>query len=520
MWNLDLASQEADISAAMIKEYVAESCSSVLHCVQAIASSSVVIKPRLLVVTRNAMSTHFEEHVSVSQAPVWGLGRVAAIEHPDIWQGLVDLGSGPVADQMPALLNEIMMERDEDQVAIRGGNVYVARLVQCRPEPVRKFAIRPDGTYLITGGHGALAMKLAEWLVERGAKYLILSGRSQPSAAVLVIVEQLRAQGTEVCLFDADVSSLPEMTSLFTNAQRALPPIRGVVHAAGILDDGILARQNWERFENVLSPKVSGSWNLHLLTSGLSLDFFVLFSSASSLISSQGQGSYAAANAFLDSLAWIRRSRGLPALVVNWGPWKQQGMAAGLEARFKAFGIEQMPPDESLRALQVLMESHLTQAMVIRADWFTFGRRFAGTATPSITTGLVVPPPSTVAPAGPSQLRGYIVEEVRRVLSLDPSDVVDPQRGFSELGMDSLMAVELRNRFDASLSMGLPTTLVFEYPTVESLAVYLGGRLFPDGVQPAVAPSQVVQTAIAELRRQRTGELEEFIDHELRDLMQ
>jgi myxalamid-type polyketide synthase MxaB len=188
-------------------------------------------------------------------------------------------------------------------------------------------AVRADGSYLITGGLGALGIRVARCLVDQGARHLVLAGRSGPSAEAWEAMEEMRAAGASVREVRADVAS-PADTARLIEACQAEAPLRGVVHAAGVLDDGVVDRQTAERFSRVLAPKVYGAWNLHHQTRELPLDFFVLFSSMASVLGSPGQSSYAVANAFLDALAHHRRARGLPGLSINWGPWSEAGMAA------------------------------------------------------------------------------------------------------------------------------------------------------------------------------------------------
>jgi acyl carrier protein len=440
---------------------------------------------------------------------------------------------------MELLMSAMLKPGGNDQVAIRAGKVLTPRLASYSPSPGHRIEIRADGTYLITGGRGSLGLEVANWLVERGAKHLILCGRREPSKEAMRQIERMHAAGADVRLMSADVADISEMRQLFEHARKELPPIHGTVHAAGVLDDGILLRQDWPRFRRVLAPKMLGAWNLHVLSQDLPLDFFVLFSSASTLLGAQGQANYSAANAFLDSLAWHRRVSGSPALSINWGPWAQGGMAASLDARSKErlnkMGIEVIRSQDGLAALGTLLESNCTQAAVLNADWSRFARQLDGAAPPAILANLVreIEPQeqrtgSVVARVRASEnavaaLQEHVVAEVGRVLGLAATDALDPRQGFSNFGMDSLMAVELKKRLEASLSIRLHTTIAFEYPTVESLTSFLSGKLFPVA-QAATAGTagpegRILQTAIDEVRRQRTEELEEFINQELRELI-
>ena len=291
------------------------------------------VLPRLWVVTRGtqavSMQTVGEQaatvepvRVAVAEAPLWGLARVVAQEHPGLQCTVIDLDPIVIPGELDRLLAELMHPDGEDQLAHRGDQRLAARLVRRNKATAPSNAVlRPDGTYLLTGGLGDLGLLVAGWLVGRGARNVVLLGRSDPGVEAGAVIAELEQGGARVLVARADVTHESELVRALKELQSELPPVCGVIHAAGMLDDGILMNQSWERFAPVLAPKVQGAWNLHRLTRDLPLDFFVLFSSAASLLGSPGQGNYAAANAFLDALAHHRRGLGLPALSINWGPW-------------------------------------------------------------------------------------------------------------------------------------------------------------------------------------------------------
>lgn len=185
-----------------------------------------------------------------------------------------------------------------------------------------------SGTYLISGGLGGLGLTVARWMVEQGVRHLVLLSRSKPAGNVQVALDAMRKTDAQVLALDVDVTKEKQVAAALAEINQSMPPLRGIIHAAGVLDDDLLLNQRRSRFVKVLSPKVAGAWNLHALTQDIQLEFFVLFSSVTSLLGSYGQGNYAAANAFLDALAAYRRHNGLPAVSINWGPWSQVGMAA------------------------------------------------------------------------------------------------------------------------------------------------------------------------------------------------
>jgi myxalamid-type polyketide synthase MxaC len=283
-----------------------------------------------------------------------------------------------------------------------------------------------------------------------------------------------------------------------------MPPLRGIVHAAGVLEDGVLTQQTWPRFENVLGPKLIGGWNLHRATAGAPLDFFVMFASAAGVLGSAGQGAYGAANAFLDALAHYRRAEGKPALSIDWGPWGDVGMAAALgqrdQRRWADVGIAQIPVAEGVAVLDRLLDSGGAQVTVLPVHWARFLAQFAAGSEPRLLCDLarqVRPGPAARAAAElrleeapPSKRRRLLLTHVReqalKVLALDSTLLLEDQQGFQALGMDSLMAVELRNRLQASTGRALPATLAFDYPTVEAITGYLAAEVFglePEGAE-------------------------------------
>jgi acyl transferase domain-containing protein/acyl carrier protein len=498
-------------------------CGGALRVLQGLASAGAP-PPRVWLATAGAHGSQ------PAQSPLWGLGRTVRFEQPELWGGLVDLDSGDsLANQAEALLAEISASHNEGEVAYRAGQRHVARLV---PSVLTKSAapwqLRRDGTYLITGGMGALGLRVAQRMAERGAGNLVLVGRSQPGVAVERVIDELRQLGAAVRVVTADVSQETEISGVLSEIAGTMPPLRGVVHAAGLLDDAMLPHLTWDRFERVLAPKVLGAWNLHTLTRNLSLDFFVLFSSLASLMGSPGQANYAAANAFLDSLARHRRQTGLPALSINWAGWAEVGMAAERAGASRRAGISAIVPDEGLDDLEMWIGEPSPQVAVIPADWPRFMEQlppeYAATFLANVESRLKGARRVSESDAAfRKQLRAatgkkredllssHIRKQVMSVLNLPAPVNLNPQEGFFDLGMDSLMATEVRNRLQSSLDIPLPATIVLEHGNLAALAAYLAEALWPptsETREHAADADENLDALLAEIENLSEGEID------------
>jgi acyl transferase domain-containing protein/NADPH:quinone reductase-like Zn-dependent oxidoreductase/acyl carrier protein len=376
------------------------------------------------------------------------------------------------------------------------------------PEAPPDGALRSDRTYLITGGLGGLGLSLAKWMVERGARHLALMGRRPASEEARAAIEAMQGVGAEVRVLRADVAEALEVEAALGVIAEQMPPLGGIVHAAGVLEDRTALQMDAASFHKATAPKVPGAWNLHALTVDTPLDFFVMYSSAASLVGSPGQSNYAAGNAFLDALAHQRRQLGLPGLSINWGPFSQVGLAAAEEQRGERLshrGLGSLTPAEGERVLeQLLRRPSVAQVGVLQLNvrrWVEFYPSASGSALWSElvaeregapTRGLEVSALlSLVRSAEPDKRLGllekYLSEQVTRVLRLSP-ERLERRTAFSSVGMDSLMSIELKNRLEAGLGLRLSSTLLFTYPNLASLAGHLLGLVCPGDDSPAKAP--------------------------------
>lgn len=455
-------------------------------------------------ITQGAQAVANSDAVSPWQTQFWGFGRTLQVEHPGLLAACIDLGQ-PEND-MDLLVNEFarstIQGNLDTEVAFRNGTRSVARLTH--PEPMESpeqlssgqtndtpipLELDPEASYLITGGVGALGLQVAQFLATAGARHLILTGRSGVSTddqrTALLALEDA---GVKAEVVAADIGNADHVARILGNA----PRLRGIVHAAGVLDDGMLMSQTPERFRQVASPKVDGAWHLHVQTQkqNLSLDFFVLFSSVAAVIGSPGQSNYASANAFMDGLAHHRNAMGLSATAINWGPWADVGMAASevVLRRLMHDGWQPMTATQGCDFIAHLLTSRkCAQAAVIPVDWATFVQRVPGASEWStlkhlIPAGGSSPLTASAAEAAAQRIKSassagrvdlvssYLLERIAQTLRVAAADL-DEFAALSTLGIDSLTAVELRSWVQGDLDVELAVEQMFTTPSIRELAI-------------------------------------------------
>ncbi|MFD6180796.1 type I polyketide synthase [Streptomyces goshikiensis] len=460
-------------------------------------------------VTRGAVVAGRSDRIAdPEQALVWGLGRVASMEQGGRWGGLVDLPGTDAADDrtLERLVGVLAGDAAEDQVAVRSSGLFVRRLVRTRlteTPAVREW--RPLGTTLVTGGTGVLGGQVARWLAGNGAEHLLLASRrgaEAPGAAELR--EELTALGARVTIAACDVSDREALAGLLATVP-ADQPLTAVIHAAAVVDDGVIETLTAEQVAAVLRVKVDATRHLHELTRDLDLSAFVLFSSFAATFGAPGQGNQAPGNAFLDAFAEYRRASGLPATSLAWGPWgSADGDDSAAGDRMRRHGIIAMPPARTLASLQHALDRDETTLTVVDMDWKRFtlaftadrprplllelpeARRVIESAERESAEDLAGGVPLTQQLAGLPDveqerlLLDLVRTAVAAVLGHADLTAVEAGRAFKELGFDSLTSVELRNRLGAVSGLKLPASLVFDHPTPAAVAAYLRAGIVPD----------------------------------------
>ncbi|MFJ5034115.1 type I polyketide synthase [Streptomyces sp. NPDC088560] len=449
--------------------------------------------------TRGAVSVHRNDRLnSPLQAMTWGLGRIAALEYPQRWGGLVDL-PGTLDDRAARRLTGALSGTlEEDHLAVRASGLFARRLVRAGDGPRPDGSWQPSGTVLVTGGTGGLARHVSRWLARSGAEHLVLASRRGPDApGAAELAAELAELGAPATVVACDVADADAVRRLVDD----LPgggTLTAVVHTAGIIDDGLIDALTPQRAHGVVRPKADAALALDAATRHLDLDAFVLFSSMAGTLGGPGQGSYAAANAFLDALAARRRAQGLPATSIGWGTWAGGGMVGEEVAeRLRRDGVPPMDPELAVASLHKALEQDEEFLIVADVDWklitaraFAALREFPEARAALATEQAQKKPESADGPplverlAGlaPVERRAALVAEVRAqasaVLGHADPDAVPDGRAFRDVGFDSLTAVELRNRFAEATGLRLPVTLAFDHPSASALAAYLDGELF------------------------------------------
>jgi len=535
-----------------------------VHLMQAMiaAASRFSVSPKLWVVTRGAQPVTESADVGEPlQSGAWGLTRVFGLEHPDMLGGLVDLDpKSTVREAAKWLSSQLKADDGEDQTAVRGGHRYVPRLerIENSAAATGTVDLHKEATYLITGGLGGLGLKIAAWMSGRGAGRLFLLSRKKlppraewkgiapdsPEAFWVRSIQDIESEGAAVEPVSVDVSDRNAMSELFSRLRRDSSfPLRGIIHAAVQMSAYPLEKLTPEALAEMMRAKVEGGLLLDEFSRGMELDFFTMFSSTTSLWGVVGLAHYAAANQVLDALAHRRRSDGLPAVSINWGTWEEMRIAGAADKElFQQAGLNTIPVDRALKLLEQLLLWRDPQVCVAAVHWQRlrsvyearrgrpFFEKMGRTAAAQSTRVLAVDGSAlkrALETASKERWADILIAHLKRcvqqVLRLDNADQAIADRGLFEMGMDSLMAVELKSRLEKDTGLSLPSTLAFNYPTINDLAGYLVEQLSPResplkperAAESASAPASGLLSASDALSE---DELSELLVRKLREL--
>lgn len=474
---------------------------------------------KIWLITRGAQHVTGSDTVSPTQSCLWGLGRTVATEVAKIWGGLADLPAGG-GNEWPDLIAHILHgAATEDQIALRDHAIYVARVSRRTEEltPV-ELGLRTDATYLVTGGLGAIGLDIAEYLAAHGAGHLVLTGRRKPSDAAQQRIDAIRDQfSCQILDLAADVADRDDVARLLSTVRTELPALAGIVHAAGEFNMGPVDTLDDAMLDQVFTGKVWGSWHLSQAAADLQLDFFLSTSSISALWPSRGWIYYACANAFLDGLAWWQRQHGIPGTTVALGLWPAGMADHRTRDTWAALGVAPLSPAPTLEGMAKLIASPAPYGILAKIDWPRFlpyqlmlrQRNFHARIAPEVPANPVGRVSAATTPlidqlkAAPVQQRrtlilDYMRDAVAEVTKIDPTQIRDDV-GFFDLGIDSLMAVNLHRRFEQGLGRELPVTLAMDYPRLNDAAEYLLRDVLGLGA-PATAETTAEPIPVATVR--------------------
>ncbi|MGK7875120.1 MAG: type I polyketide synthase [Xenococcaceae cyanobacterium] len=554
LWSLDVKPGK-ETTFASLHQDGNRTVISMLHLVQTVAQITTSPSPSLWFVTRDVQKVGSEVIPrSPVQAPVWGFGRVVATELPHIWGKLVDIDSEDSVDEAAnQLLRELQTQDGEDQIVFRQGQRYIVRLVPTQKKETQPISFLPSATYLISGGLGYFGLNAARWMVESGAKHLVLLGRSGVSDGAREAIARWENLGVQVLVLQADVSDPEQMSAVLEKVKATCPPLKGIFHLAGFNQGKPVQDITPDELESMLRPKVLGTWILHQLTLEMNLDFFFSSSSMSPVFGSKGLAHYAAANYFLDVFAHYRHSLGLPGLTINIGALAGGGMAFSMpeaQRHTTGVGLNVTEPTDILAVVgSLLNRKDVANIIVADMDWSVFKPLYESASGSKLLANIEARSPESVDGRETAKFRQqlqsapqsdrmdllitYLQGEVAKVLRyLGNQQLPDPEQGFFALGMDSLMAVDLRNRLSESLGCSLPTALIFEYSNIVSLAEYIAQevlclKLLRESQEISVSVDNEksnennMETELAKNIEELSDlNLEDIIDRELAELME
>ncbi len=543
LWSLDVLPNK-DISTETLKITQIKGIGTLVNLAKAMLSLDTVAKVKII--TKFSQAVLENEKTTLLSSLIWGFGRVLSLELPQYWDGLIDLDNNDLKNENSLIFDLIQVKHSEDHIAIRHNECYVPRLNEEKLSNNKKLQINKNESYIITGGTGWLGLHATEWLGKRGANNIYLISRKQPSSDKVKKIEILKKKfkTSNIINIQADVCDFKNLSALFKQLKLEKSPIKGIIHAAGISDNKTINNLTYKDIEQTTSAKTIGSWNLHNLSKEMDLSFFVTYSSISSVWGSASQAPYAAANHFLDALSAYRKAIGLKSTNINWGPWSGGGMTSSKNLeKLSIRGIKPVTPEMGEQALDQINNFTGNQNIIANINWQTFmplyelsGKRsilalFASnnteeyiedktknTAKSETLTNIE----NSLSEERKPLLVSYLKKEVASLLEFESTYSIDSEKGFSEMGIDSLMAVELKNTLDANFAIKLPLTIVFEYPNINLLADYILNELFncDNAKNKIIFEENDTEINEKNIHQFSENELEKLIDKELKELIQ
>jgi len=564
LWSLDTPSME-QLSVETLLTFSQKAFGTVLFLVQALLKEGYRSQSRLWLVTCDAEPVQgIKSSLSgLVQSPIRGMGRVISLAAPELWGGMVDLEPQNLSgdESVANLVGEVENGDDEDSVAFRDGQRYVTRLRATGQLESVGIRVHSNSTYLITVGLDYFGLKLAEWMVDRGASSLVMiapPGFPSPgewseippqteSGQKIEVIQSLEKKGAKVIVFSVDIADQAQMSQVLEQINQLEKPLKGIIHGASVGGECSIEKMEPQLLKSVLSLKIVGTWILHQLTKNLELDFFVCCSSVGSIWGSQEQVHDHSINHFLDTFSYYRRSQGLPGLTINWG--NIGGDATGVEPSYGKslgrIGLEELELEQALSALDVAIDTDAVQTLIARVNWGRFKQIYQGQKSRQLLSEIETTSQefeelfseekpeifSQLQMASESERMGLLIahiqDEVSKILGLKGSKRPSVEQGFFDIGMDSLMAIELKNNLEKSLLVPLPDTLTFEFSNIISLGEYIAKQILDLEI---VAQDQLeqkhnedkdkgkYQEVSANLQELSEKELEDLINQELEDL--
>lgn len=491
--------QDPYLTADIVERHQVFGSISFMYLHQQLTAMKLAEIPQLVIVTNGIHIVGHEQDIAQPvHSPLWGMVKVMFNELTQYNSRYFDMSANPSVEEIEQIVAEIQLERTvENEIALRGNVQYVPRLGVHMEDEVhtphnKRFS--STGTYLVTGFRG-LGFVFIEWMIRQGARQFALVSRSgKASPEVMERISVLESQGCQFKIYPCDTGNYQELKAVLDDIELTMSPLRGVVHAAGVIEARTLTDLDQHEFLQILNPKVKGAWNLHLLTQHLDLDCFIMFSSASTLIGLSGQGSYVAANAFLDTLAHSRRRMGLPGMSVNWGVMRDVGMVANeaeLEKYARAEGFEPVSMHDAMEVFNTIYDNQHTQIGIVKLHAESMANYYSALARTRYFKGLLAKETKDNQKSGNflqelmsltsgeervAALEQLVIQHVSKIIKT-PASRIKSTMTFKGLGIDSLMAIQLRNLLEKSVDLKLSVAMFWNHPSIQEYASFLSGAL-------------------------------------------